>query len=76
MYIYIYIFSTSSPTRRTLIFYVFFITLRQWANEGGKVVSPTHQPLLPPGNIPAKLLISVRGWVNPKATVQPEGLCQ
>jgi len=22
------------------------------AQEGGKVVSPTHQPLLPPGNIP------------------------
>ena len=25
--------------------------LRQSAHEGGKVVSPTHRPLLPPGNI-------------------------
>jgi len=25
---------------------------RQSAHEGGKVVSPIHQPLLPPGNIP------------------------
>jgi len=25
---------------------------RQSAHEGGKVVSPTHQPSLPPGNIP------------------------
>jgi hypothetical protein len=25
---------------------------RQSAHEGGKVVSPTHQPPLPPGNIP------------------------
>jgi hypothetical protein len=26
--------------------------LRQSAHEGGKVVSPMHQPPLPPGNIP------------------------
>jgi len=25
---------------------------RQSAHEGGKIVSPTHQPPLPPGNIP------------------------
>ena len=25
---------------------------RQSAHEGGKVVSPMHQPPLPPGNIP------------------------
>jgi len=25
---------------------------RQLAHEGGKVVSPTHRPTLPPGNIP------------------------
>src|SRR5215469_6409113 len=26
--------------------------LKQSAHEGGKVVSPTHRPPLPPGNIP------------------------
>jgi hypothetical protein len=25
---------------------------RQLAHEGGKVVSPTHRPFLPPGRIP------------------------
>ena len=25
---------------------------RQWAHEGGMVVSPTHRPSLPPGSIP------------------------
>jgi hypothetical protein len=25
---------------------------RQWEQEGGKVISPTHQPLLPPGDTP------------------------
>jgi hypothetical protein len=41
---------------------------RQSALEGGKFVSPTHRPPLPPGKIP------VRGWVDPRATMRPEGL--
>ena len=38
------------------------------AQEGGKVVSLTHWLHLPP--------ISVRGWVDPRAIVWPEGLYQ
>jgi len=45
---------------------------RQSAHEGSKVVSPMHRP---PQEI-FLILISVRGWVNPRATVRPEGLCQ
>ena len=41
---------------------------RQSAHEGGNVASPKHRPPL--------VLISVRGLVNPRATVRPEGLCQ
>ena len=47
---------------------------RQSAHEGGKVVSPTHRPPLPQEIF--LVLISVRGWVNPRAIVWPEGLCQ
>jgi len=53
---------------------------RQSAYEGGKVVSPTHQsPLQPPPHTHTQIflvLISVTGWVNPRARVLPEGLCQ
>ena len=42
---------------------------RQSAHEGGKVVSPTHRPPL------FLVLISVRGWVDPRAIVRQEGLC-
>ena len=45
---------------------------RHSAQEGGKVVSPTHRPSLPPGRI--LVLISVRGWVDPRVTMRPEGL--
>jgi hypothetical protein len=48
---------------------------RQSAHEGGKVVSPTHRPLLPPQEI-FLVLISVRSWVNTRAIVRPEESCQ
>jgi hypothetical protein len=43
------------------------------AKDGGKVVSLTHRPPLPQKI--HVLLISVRGWVDPRAIVRPEGLC-
>jgi hypothetical protein len=48
--------------------------LRQSAHEGGKVVSPTHRPPLLQEIL--LVLISVRGWVSPRAMVRPEGSCQ
>ena len=48
--------------------------LRESTHEGGKVVSPTHRPPLPQEIF--LVLIYVRGWVNPRAIVRPEGLCQ
>ena len=47
---------------------------RQSAHEGGKVVSPTHRPPLLQETF--LVLISIRGWVDPRAIVRPEGLCQ
>ena len=47
---------------------------RQSAHEGDKVVNHTHRSPLPPRKF--LVLISVRDWVNPKAIVRPEELCQ
>jgi hypothetical protein len=46
---------------------------RKSAQEVGRVVSPTHRPPLPARNIPGTHFCS---WVNPRAIVRPEGLCQ
>jgi len=48
---------------------------RQPAHEGGKVVSLTHRPPLPPLKI-FLVFNSVRDCVNPRAVVRLEGLCQ
>jgi len=44
-------------------------TSKQSVNEGGKIVSPTHGPSLPPRDTPDTL-------VDPRATVRLEGLHQ
>jgi hypothetical protein len=46
---------------------------RQSANEGGKF-SPKPGRLYPQGNIP--VIHSFRGWIDPRAIVRQEELCQ
>jgi len=52
-----------------------FEKIRQSAREGGKVVSSTHRPPLPPPQEISLVIISARGWVDPRAIVRPAGLC-
>ena len=47
---------------------------RQSAHEGGKVVSPTHRPPLPPGNIPGTHFCYRLN--RPQGHSAAEGLCQ
>ena len=52
---------------------------RQSAQEGGKIVGPKRRPPLPTHPPPQEtflVLISVTDWVDTRATVWPEGLCQ
>jgi hypothetical protein len=48
---------------------------RQSAHEGGKVVSPTHRPPLPPRKYSWYSFL-LRGWVDPRAIVRLKRLCQ
>jgi len=54
--------------------WVFQISRRS-EHKGGKVVGPKHRSPLPPKEI-FLVLISIRSWVNSRAIVGPEELCQ
>jgi hypothetical protein len=61
----------SGPERSRKLKFPDFMTMAQ---DGGKVVSLAHRPPLPQEI--HLVLISVRGWLDPRAIVRPEGLCQ
>ena len=46
---------------------------RQSAHQGGKVVSRTHRPPLPPIRYPRYSFL-LEGWVDPRAIMRPKGL--
>ena len=48
---------------------------RQWVHEGGKVVSRTHRPPLPPRKHSWYSFL-LEAESTPRAIVRPEGLCQ
>jgi len=60
---------TGPESSRKLMFQDFMTT----AQDGGKVVSLTDRPPLPQEI--HLVLISVRGCVDPRTIVRPEGLC-
>jgi hypothetical protein len=45
------------------------------AQDGGKVASLTHRPYLPPRKYTWYSFL-LRGWVDPRTIVRPEGVCQ
>jgi len=49
-----------------------FPDLMTTAQDGGKVVSLTHRPPLPQEML--LVLISIRGWIDPRAIVRSEGI--
>jgi hypothetical protein len=54
-----------------------FTVSRQSANEGCEIGCPTYRPLYPPPPLDRRypmVLISVKGSVNPRAIVRPDGL--
>jgi hypothetical protein len=53
--------------------------LDNWLTFGGKVISLKRRPAAlypPPPSRRFRVLISVRGWIDPKAIVRLEGLCE
>jgi hypothetical protein len=51
------------------------IISRQSAHEGGKAVSPTHRPHLPPQEI-SLAVISFKTFIDASVMMGPEGLSQ